>query len=119
MKYFKFVKISGTEIKSPSCRKAFTMPTAALNIDSRLTITRYPFQDLLDTTTNTLNQTAFKGTLFFGYASFISAYVYVILFEGPRLKKVFARLFTREKRQDKDLLNKLMSAYDEVPVWYA
>jgi hypothetical protein len=56
--------------------------------------------------------------LFFGYASFLSAFVSIALFAGPKLVKVAKLLLTREKRQDEDKLNKLMSPYKDVPLWW-
>lgn len=57
-------------------------------------------------------------TLFFGYASFISAFVSIALFAGPKLITVAKTLINRGKRQDRDKLNKLMEPYKDVPLWW-
>lgn len=57
-------------------------------------------------------------TLFFGYASFISAFISIALFAGPKLIQVAKTLISRGKREDKDKLNKLMEPYKDVPLWW-
>ncbi|CAM0139405.1 unnamed protein product [Umbelopsis sp. WA50703] len=91
--------------------------------------TLYPFQQLI-TADAQFNETAYEEygpvymssyqmwNLFFGYASFLSAFVSIALFAGPKLVKVAKLLLTREKRQDEDKLNKLMSPYKDVPLWW-
>ncbi|KAG2180274.1 hypothetical protein INT43_004063 [Umbelopsis isabellina] len=91
--------------------------------------TLYPFQKLI-TADAQFNETAYEeyGTvfmssyqmwsLFFGYASFISAFVSIALFAGPKLINVAKTLIDRGKRQDKDKLNKLMAPYKDVPLWW-
>lgn len=60
----------------------------------------------------------YMWTIFFGYASFLSAFVTIALFAGPKLVAVAKNLIKRGKRQDKDKLNKIMESYDDVPLWW-
>ncbi|ORX95574.1 hypothetical protein K493DRAFT_282725 [Basidiobolus meristosporus CBS 931.73] len=90
---------------------------------------RYPFQKLM-TAEMKFNETAYEefgpvymGTyqmwmLFFGYCTFISAFMYIGLFAGPKIWKTIKRLYNRQKRAEPDRLNKLMAAYPEVPLWW-
>lgn len=84
------------------------------------------------------NQTAYQelgpvymGTqqiwsLFFDYASYISALTWMILFGWPQIKSSIAKLRERSKSGGKetvnetysDRLNVLMRAYKEVPLWW-
>ncbi|KAK9763427.1 OPT superfamily [Basidiobolus ranarum] len=89
---------------------------------------KYPFQKLI-TSDLKFNETAYAEygpvymgsynlwTIFFGYCTFISAFMYIGLFAGPKLLKTFKRVYKREKRAEPDKLNKLMAAYPEVPTW--
>jgi amino acid transporter len=60
----------------------------------------------------------YMWTIFFGYASFLSAFVSIALFAGPKLLDVAKTLLKRGKRQEKDKLNKIMESYQDVPLWY-
>jgi hypothetical protein len=57
-------------------------------------------------------------TIFFGYASYLSAFVSIALFAGPKLVLVAKTLIKRGRRENTDKLNKLMEPYKDVPLWW-
>ncbi|RUS22850.1 oligopeptide transporter protein [Endogone sp. FLAS-F59071] len=91
--------------------------------------TTYPVLKLI-TPENTFNETAyaeygppivssyFMWTIFFSYASYVSAIISIMLFAGPKLIGTAREFINKEKKPYKDLLNKLQSAYPEVPYWW-
>ncbi|KAG2181569.1 hypothetical protein INT44_008384 [Umbelopsis vinacea] len=91
--------------------------------------TAYPFTKLI-TPDAQFNETAYEEygpvymsaynmwTIFFGYASYLSAFVSIALFAGPKLVLVAKTLIKRGKRENTDKLNKLMEPYKDVPLWW-
>ncbi|KAF2753322.1 OPT superfamily oligopeptide transporter [Pseudovirgaria hyperparasitica] len=99
--------------------------------------TRYPVDSLM-TPDLRFNVTAYEelgpiymGTqtiwsLFFDYASYISALTWMILFGWPQIKATLGKIRERTKSRGKetvnetynDRLNVLMRAYKEVPLWW-
>jgi OPT family oligopeptide transporter len=69
--------------------------------------------------------TQFLWSVFFDYASYTSAIVWMGLFGYPAIKSSFVKLWARRKQgsakiseQFNDQLNILMRAYPEVPLWW-
>ncbi|KAG2185685.1 hypothetical protein INT44_002478 [Umbelopsis vinacea] len=60
-------------------------------------------------------------TIFASYASYISVFVYIVLFAGPKLLATFKQLRQRDSRASRsDKLSQIMSKYPEVPLlWWA
>ncbi|KAJ2957088.1 hypothetical protein NQZ79_g7145 [Umbelopsis isabellina] len=60
-------------------------------------------------------------TIFASYASYISVFVYIVLFAGPKLVATFKQLLKRDSRASRsDRLSQIMSKYPEVPfLWWA
>lgn len=99
--------------------------------------TAYPLTDLL-TADAKLNETAYEqygelyvGTqslwsMFFDYASYSSALVWMVLFGWPQIKESFRKLKERSTKKDsgkiteqyKDQINILQRPYDEIPFWW-
>ncbi|KAL7960154.1 OPT superfamily oligopeptide transporter [Trichoderma compactum] len=99
--------------------------------------TSYPLTDLL-TADAKLNETAYEqygelfvGTqslwsMFFDYASYSSALVWMLLFGWPQIKESFRKLKERSTKKDsgkiteqyKDQINILQRPYDEIPFWW-
>ncbi|KAI1336715.1 OPT oligopeptide transporter protein-domain-containing protein [Xylariaceae sp. FL0016] len=97
---------------------------------------KYPVSDLV-TPFNTLNETAYQEngeiylgvpylySIFFDYASYISAYAWIALFGAPQIKAAYRKFRDRRStagqginHQYTDRLNILMRAYKEVPLWW-
>jgi hypothetical protein len=59
-------------------------------------------------------------TIFASYASYISVFVYIVLFAGPKLVATFKQLLKRDSRASRsDKLSQIMSKYPEVPIlWW-
>ncbi|KAI9827985.1 MAG: hypothetical protein M1819_006828 [Sarea resinae] len=98
--------------------------------------TKYPITELL-TPQATLNETAYQEngpmyvgvqqlySLFFDYASYTSAYVWMILFGYSRIKDTFKKMKVRSQGKAQsvnhlytDRLNVIQRAYQEVPIWW-
>lgn len=69
--------------------------------------------------------TQFLWSVFFDYASYTSAIVWMAVFGYGQIKASFGKLWARRKQgsakineQFNDQLNILMRAYDEVPLWW-
>ncbi|KAI0201967.1 OPT oligopeptide transporter protein-domain-containing protein [Astrocystis sublimbata] len=97
---------------------------------------RYPVASLV-TPSNTLNQTAYEEygpmylgvhnlwTIFFDYASYISAYSWIAFFGASNIRKAYRKFRARQSvaggginHQYTDRLNVLMRSYKEVPFWW-
>jgi hypothetical protein len=97
---------------------------------------RYPVSALV-TSSNTFNQTAYEEygpmylgvhnlwTVFFDYASYISAYSWIAFFGAANIKKAYKKFRARKNNpgqginhQYTDRLNVLMRSYKEVPLWW-
>lgn len=98
--------------------------------------TKYPLADLV-TPQNTFNQTAYEingpiyvgvqqlWSMFFDYASYVSAYTWIALFGASQLRTAFRKFQARRtvagqgiNHQYGDRLNILMRSYKEVPLWW-
>lgn len=98
--------------------------------------TKYPIAQLV-TPQNTFNETAYEingpiwvgtqqlWTMFFDYASYSSAIIWIAFFGAPQLKAAYRKFMDRRKSAGKginhqytDRLNVLMRAYKEVPLWW-
>ncbi|KAI0406507.1 OPT oligopeptide transporter protein-domain-containing protein [Xylaria palmicola] len=96
----------------------------------------YPVASLV-TSSNTLNQTAYEQngpiylgvhnlwTIFFDYASYVSAYSWIVFFGASNIKKAYKKFRARRdsaglgiNHQYTDRLNVLMRSYKEVPFWW-
>ncbi|KIY68861.1 OPT oligopeptide transporter [Cylindrobasidium torrendii FP15055 ss-10] len=89
--------------------------------------TAYPFLSML-TSEGQLNQTVYDEVglvyagaqymwaIFFWYASYISAFVWMGLFAGPKVWAVIKSHYTK-KNVHNDKLSNIMKAYPEVPLW--
>ncbi|KAG0238060.1 hypothetical protein BGW42_007614 [Actinomortierella wolfii] len=91
--------------------------------------TRYPFRELatpdgkLDEAAFAKHGTVYMSTynlwgIFFGYATFLSAFMYLFLFHSKKIVNTFRAIRQRRHHDFKDRLNVLMSAYPEVPTWW-
>ncbi|KAI0143848.1 OPT superfamily oligopeptide transporter [Hypoxylon sp. NC0597] len=97
---------------------------------------RYPVTDLV-TPQNTFNQTAYEEngplylgvhylwSIFFDYASYVSAYSWIAFFGAGQIKEAFQKFRARRKNKGQginhqytDRLNVLMRSYPEVPLWW-
>jgi hypothetical protein len=56
--------------------------------------------------------------IFFGYATFLSAFVQIFLFGRKKIWGTIQHLRKKGGHGFKDRLNVLMSQYDEVPLWW-
>ncbi|KAG0271811.1 hypothetical protein BGZ97_011162, partial [Linnemannia gamsii] len=91
--------------------------------------TRYPFSELTDKQGH-FQQEAYDRLgivymstynlwgIFFGYATFLSAFVQIFLFGRQKIWSTIQHLRQRKQHSFKDRLNVLMSAYEEVPLWW-
>ncbi|KAI3325907.1 OPT oligopeptide transporter protein-domain-containing protein [Xylariaceae sp. AK1471] len=96
----------------------------------------YPVSALV-TSSNTFNQTAYEEygpmylgvhnlwTIFFDYASYISAYSWIAFFGAANIKRAYKKFRARRNNpgqginhQYTDRLNVLMRSYKEVPLWW-
>ncbi|KAJ8131805.1 hypothetical protein O1611_g1818 [Lasiodiplodia mahajangana] len=96
----------------------------------------YPVSALV-TSSNTFNQTAYEEygpmylgvhnlwTIFFDYASYISAYSWIAFFGASNIRKAYRKFRARRNspgrginHQYTDRLNVLMRSYKEVPFWW-
>ncbi|KAI1140558.1 OPT superfamily oligopeptide transporter [Hypoxylon sp. FL0543] len=96
----------------------------------------YPVTDLV-TPQNMFNQTAYEEngplylgvhylwSIFFDYASYVSAYSWIAFFGAGQIKEAFQKFRARRKNkaqginhQYTDRLNVLMRSYPEVPLWW-
>jgi hypothetical protein len=91
--------------------------------------TRYPFteltnkmghfqQDAYDRLGNVYISTYNIWEIFFGYATFLSAFVQIFLYSRLKIWSTIHHLRQRKQHSFKDRLNVLMSAYEEVPFWW-
>ncbi|KAG0024539.1 hypothetical protein BGZ82_010426 [Podila clonocystis] len=90
--------------------------------------TRYPFREL--TIGGHFNETRFHELgnvymstynlwgIFFGYATFLSAFVQIFLFGRKKIWSTIQLLRQKKRHGFKDRLNVLMAEYDEVPLWW-
>ncbi|KAI0440650.1 OPT oligopeptide transporter protein-domain-containing protein [Xylaria telfairii] len=97
---------------------------------------RYPVSALV-TSSNTFNETAYEEygpmylgvhnlwTIFFDYASYISAYSWIAFFGASNIRKAYRKFRARKNtpgrginHQYTDRLNVLMRSYKEVPFWW-
>ncbi|KAG0011323.1 hypothetical protein BGZ80_000768 [Entomortierella chlamydospora] len=90
---------------------------------------RYPFTELT-TSDGHFNEQAFEELgnvymstqnlwgIFFGYATFLSAFVQIFLFGRQKIWSTIQHLRQRKQHSFKDRLNVLMSKYEEVPLWW-
>lgn len=97
---------------------------------------KYPITSLV-TSSNTFNQTAYDEngpiylgvhylwTVFFDYASYISAYSWIAFFGASKIKAAYQKFRARRNNpgeginhQYTDRLNVLMRSYKEVPLWW-
>ncbi|KAI0185725.1 putative oligopeptide transporter [Xylaria flabelliformis] len=97
---------------------------------------KYPVSALV-TSSNTFNQTAYEEygpmylgvhnlwTIFFDYASYISAYSWIAFFGASNIRKAYKKFRARRSspgrginHQYTDRLNVLMRSYKEVPIWW-
>jgi len=91
--------------------------------------TRYPFQKLT-TPEGHFDEVAFHELgnvymstynlwgIFFGYATFLSAFVQIFLFGRKKIWATIQHLRQKKQHSFKDRLNVLMSEYEEVPLWW-
>jgi OPT family oligopeptide transporter len=99
--------------------------------------TKYPVTEILGAN-NTFNEAAYEKlgpaymgpqiiwATFFDYASYTSAFVWMILFGWPQIRTSIAKLRARAKtrgtesinEQYSDRLNVMQRAYKEVPLWW-
>ncbi|KAF9088306.1 hypothetical protein BGX27_002722 [Mortierella sp. AM989] len=56
--------------------------------------------------------------IFFGYATFLSAFVQIFLFGRKKIWNTIQHLRQKKQHSFKDRLNVLMSNYEEVPLWW-
>ncbi|KAG0297395.1 hypothetical protein BGZ97_004301, partial [Linnemannia gamsii] len=86
--------------------------------------TQYPFieltdknghfqQDAFDRLGNVYMSTSSLWAMFFGYATFISAFMQIVLFNRKKIWTTLQNLWYRKQHSFKDRLNVLMSAYEE------
>ncbi|KAF9903593.1 hypothetical protein EC991_003505 [Linnemannia zychae] len=91
--------------------------------------TKYPFGELTDKhgvfqpqayerLGNVYMSTFNLWGIFFGYATFLSAFVQIFLFGRKKIWSTIQHLRQRKQHSFKDRLNVLMSAYEEVPLWW-
>ncbi|KAF9314644.1 hypothetical protein BGZ91_005954 [Linnemannia elongata] len=91
--------------------------------------TKYPFSELTDKQGkfqqkaydrlgNVYMSTYNLWGIFFGYATFLSAFVQIFLFGRHKIWSTIQHLRQRKQHSFKDRLNVLMSAYEEVPLWW-
>ncbi|KAG0361897.1 hypothetical protein BGX24_005234, partial [Mortierella sp. AD032] len=90
--------------------------------------TKYPFRKLTDDNGhfkpdafeehgNVYMSTYNLWGIFFGYATFLSAFVQIFLFGRKKIWSTIQHLRQRKQHSFKDRLNVLMSEYEEVPLW--